>query len=253
MMLGIGIGPVISRILFSLEVNVSVVFFMGACLSGFSALLFIRLGSKEKNNNNAIHGTASLTLRDARSVFSSDALIPILMIAIGGSIFGCLTNYQTVIAEAKSIDFSLFFLIFAITIVVSRLGLASKLNSLPPYPTAIALLLIMCAALASYSYLPQSSFTFIITTIIFGVGYGLTYSVLNGIVANIKQTDHLQAALLIFPLAYFIGLYGFPYIGGWLLVRWDVTTLLVTLMLLGLLKMGLAMYGFFRHTTTHKL
>ncbi|WP_261841292.1 MFS transporter [Aliamphritea ceti] len=241
MMLGVGTGPVLGRVFQALALSINDIFILGAALSAVSAGLFLSLKNDVSESSEGLFQSgASLSMERIKAVFNTKARVPVLMIAIGGAIFGCLTNFQTIIAEAKGIDFSLFFSVFVVTVVVSRLGLAGKINTQPAYPVAVILLILMCLSLASYTFVMQSATVFIATTVVFALGYGLTYSVLNGVVANIKESDLLQPALLVFPLAYFVGLYGFPFIGGWLLSVGGVDMLLAVLLLLGALELILA-------------
>ena len=61
-----------------------------------------------------------------------------------------------------------------------------------------------------------------------GVGYGLTYSVINGLVANEVPPGSTSQALLLFSLAYFIGVFGFPLLAGKIIVEHGMPTLLLS-------------------------
>ena len=244
MMFGIGLGPISARLMLSHGFDITHVFWLAIGFSLVSAALSLSLLPAERSRGNEDWGgSARLTISSVRAVLATPAVTPILMIALGGSIFGCLTNYQVAIATAKGVDFSIFFVAFVLTVVISRVGFAGWISDKSPYPLLCGLLLPMCCALVLYAFLPLTDVTYTLTTILFGSGYGLAYSVLNGIVANIEETEWLQAALLVFPLAYFAGLYGFPFIGGWLIVTAGVDTLLVVLLCLGLLELLLAVFG----------
>ncbi|MDX8442333.1 hypothetical protein [Mesorhizobium australafricanum] len=56
---------------------------------------------------------------------------------------------------------------------------------------------------------------YIAATILFATGYGLTYSTLNAMVVNLAGERDLSApvASQVFTLGYFVGLFGFPYVG----------------------------------------
>ncbi|MCG8559126.1 MAG: MFS transporter [Hyphomicrobiales bacterium] len=243
MMLGIGLGPVLGRVLEWAGLSVSGVFAIAAGLSLIGAGLALVL---VRSDLSISHGSASLNLAVLGRVLRTRAALPTVMIAIGGGIFGCLTSYQAPISEAIGVDYALFFAVFVVTVVGARLGLAGHIGRQPPYATAFALLSIMVAALLSWVRLPQSPLVYSATTVLFAFGYGLTYSVLNGIVANIEQQDLAPPALLVFPLAYFLGLYGTPFLGGWVIATHGAEMLLFVLVMLGLVEWCLAAVGLIR-------
>ena len=248
MMLGIGLGPVLGRALDWAGLSVSGVFAIAAGLSLMNAGLALVLMRSDLATG---HGATSLTLAVVFRVLRTRAALPTVMIAIGGGIFGCLTSFQAPISEAIGVDYALFFAVFVVTVVAARLSLAAHIGRQPPYPTVFALLGLMVAALLSWVLVPQSPLVHGATTVLFAVGYGLTYSVLNGIVANIDRQDLVSPALLVFPLAYFFGLYGAPFLGGWVIATLGAQMLLLMLAVLGLVEWCLACIGL-RCGRTHR-
>ncbi|WP_430440919.1 hypothetical protein [Shinella sp.] len=51
-----------------------------------------------------------------------------------------------------------------------------------------------------------------------GLGYGLGYSIIQAQTVNDAPSPLRSAALTWFVIAYFIGIFGFPMLGGWLIV-----------------------------------
>ena len=244
MMLGIGLGPVLGRALDWAGLSISGVFALAAGLSLIGAGLALVLARSDVPDS---HGTTSLSMAVLGKLLKTRAALPAIMIAIGGGIFGCLTSFQAPISEAIGVDYALFFAVFVVTVVVARLSLAAQIGLQPPYPTVFALLGMMVAALLSWVLVPQSPLVYGATTVLFAVGYGLTYSVLNGLVANIEQQDLASPALLVFPLAYFLGLYGAPFLGGWVIATHGADILLLALAVLGLVEWCLAGLGLARN------
>ena len=240
MMLGIGLGPVLGRVLESAGLSVSAVFVIAAGLSLTSSGLALALVPSDRRVG---HSSTSLNPAVLFRVLKTRAALPTVMIAIGGGIFGCLTSFQAPISESIGVDYALFFAVFVVTVVAARLSLAAHIGRQPPYPTVLALLGLMVAALLSWVLVPQSPLVYGATTVLFAVGYGLTYSVLNGIVANIEQHELASPALLVFPLAYFLGLYGAPFLGGWVIATQGAHMLLLALAVFGLVELCLAGVG----------
>jgi MFS family permease len=59
----------------------------------------------------------------------------------------------------------------------------------------------------------------IMSAILTGLGYGLVYSVIQTWAVNNTAQDYRHAALTWFVLSYFVGIFGFPVVGGWVLVH----------------------------------
>ncbi|BCQ60506.1 hypothetical protein PBOI14_22560 [Pseudomonas sp. Boi14] len=68
------------------------------------------------------------------------------------------------------------------------------------------------------------------------MGYGLTYSVINGLAANEAPAGRTSQALLLFSLSYFIGVFGFPWLAGRIIVEAGIQVLLFTVLGVALLN-----------------
>jgi len=241
MMFGIGAGPAVGNVLVESGWPVERV------LQGAGAMSLIAAGTFATMRRGR-HGAdqdlwkrqADLTLQSAKRLLTSDAALPIVMIALGGSIFGCLTNYQSAIAAHFGVGLGLFFTVFVIIVVTARFFFALFGTRLPMRPLIVALTVCTAVSLFGFWHLVEDSGAFLVATAFFAVGYGLSYSVLNGIVAHTRHQDLVQAGLLLFPLAYFAGLYGFPFVGSRLLLTLGVHGLLGTLTALAILQAVLA-------------
>jgi MFS family permease len=82
----------------------------------------------------------------------------------------------------------------------------------------------------------NDSVSYLMAAVMLGIGYGLTYSVINGLAANEAPAGTLSQALLLFSLAYFIGVFGFPFVAGKIIVEYGMTTLLHTVLMISLLN-----------------
>ena len=79
-------------------------------------------------------------------------------------------------------------------------------------------------------------------TAIFAVGYGLTYAALSSVTVDIAQERALSVAgaSQMFTLGYFVGLFGFPYIGGLVVHFGGVNALLAALAAIVAVAAGVA-------------
>lgn len=78
------------------------------------------------------------------------------------------------------------------------------------------------------------------TAALLGVGYGLNYSVINGLAANEAPPGLTAQALLLFSLSYFIGVFGFPFITGTLISSTGVKGMLLSIGLIALFAWALS-------------
>lgn len=79
----------------------------------------------------------------------------------------------------------------------------------------------------------------IASALLTGLGYGLVYTVIQSWAVNEAPTQYRHAALTWFVLSYFVGVFGFPVLGGWLLVRFGRDGLLLALLAAALAELAL--------------
>ena len=68
---------------------------------------------------------------------------------------------------------------------------------------------------------------YLLVAFLFGIGYGVSYPILAAMAANDADTDLVPQTLQVFALTYFIGIFGFPLIAGWMIVELGASSLLV--------------------------
>ncbi len=61
----------------------------------------------------------------------------------------------------------------------------------------------------------------------FGIGYGVSYPILAAMAANDADPALLPQTLQFFALSYFIGIFGFPLVAGWMIVEMGSSALLM--------------------------
>jgi hypothetical protein len=82
----------------------------------------------------------------------------------------------------------------------------------------------------------QGNLGYLLAAALLGVGYGLNYSVINGLAANQAPLGHTPQALLLFSLAYFLGVFGFPWLAGNLIVSGGTEAMFGALLVIALLN-----------------
>lgn len=234
MMTGIGSGPLLGRAASAVGLPVTSAFYLAALASLVGVLLFWQIGARLKSTQ--VTSAARITWRATTQVLGSRALFPIIMVGLGGCVFGGLSSFQTSYAEARALDYSLFFLGFMSAAISSRMLIAGYVVKRDPLRASCLLSGLMLGSIVLFAFGVHSGFTYLLAALMLGVGYGLTYSVINGLAANEAPTGTTSQALLLFSLAYFIGVFGFPLLAGTIIVEKGMATLLLTVLAVALVN-----------------
>jgi MFS family permease len=234
MMTGIGSGPLLGRAASALGWPVTSAFYLAAVASLIGVLLFWRLGARLKSTQAT--SAAKITWQATTQVLGSRAVFPIIMVGLGGCVFGGLSSFQTSYATARSLDYSLFFLGFMSAAISSRMLIAGYVVKRDPLRASCLLSGLMLGSIVLFAFGVHSGFTYLLAALMLGVGYGLTYSVINGLAANEAPTGSTAQALLLFSLSYFIGVFGFPLLAGKIIVEQGMATLLLTVLAVALVN-----------------
>ncbi|MDR6917685.1 MFS family permease [Pseudomonas sp. 3296] len=234
MMTGIGSGPLLGRAASALGYPVTAAFYLAALASLIGVLLFWRLDAHLKKTPTT--SVARISWRATAQVLSSRAMFPIIMVGLGGCVFGGLSSFQTSYAASRSLDYSLFFFGFMGAAISSRMLIAGIVVKRDPFRASCLLSGLMMGSIVLFGFVVDSGVSYVLAAVMLGVGYGLTYSVINGLAANEAPHGTTSQALLLFSLAYFIGVFGFPLLAGKLIVEHGMPTLLLTVLAVAVLN-----------------
>jgi MFS family permease len=243
MMSGIGTGPILGRGAKLLDWPLEVTYCVAAATSFCGAVIFFLLHEPMRRIV-ATHGAAKATRLSWASllrVLKSKAAFPIAMVGLGGAIFGGLSSFQTAYATSKGLDFSIFFIGFMSAAIGCRMFVSGIVVRLNPYLTAAVLTFLVVVSVAMFQFLVTDWASYLLASVTLGVGYGLTYSVINGLAANEAPQGETPQALLLFSLSYFIGVFGYPLLAGHLIVARGVSALLAATMLIALANFAIAL------------
>lgn len=228
-MAGIGGGPVILNLLVhqaGLAVETAFMLVGMACLC--AAVLLWLFGSLAPGQ--ARSAKVRPWVRPVAVIVRSPSVRPIVMVALGACVFSGLQTFQSSLVEGTSANPATFFAVYAITVVLARLLLARLLANLPQVHLAVGLLTCMTLGVLAMFGVGLHPVFQILSAILTGIGYGLVYSVIQTWAVNNTPQDYRHAALTWFVLSYFVGIFGFPIIGGWVLVHLGRETFLAILL-----------------------
>ncbi len=169
------------------------------------------------------------------------ALYPILMVGLGACVFSGLLTFQTSLVRGTGLEAGTFFAAYALTVVVARFILAPAINRADGDRAAIALLVLMVLGVVVAFALPYGAAIQIASAILLGLGYGLVYTVIQTQAVNDAPADLRNAALTWFVIAYFVGIFGFPVLGGWLIVTIGTAGFLTAVLAFAVAELALAL------------
>ena len=239
---GFGISPVLAAWLQEVDVTIAEIFqLMGVLCLGSGALFFVITTRVQALAANAItEPTSRLDWSTLKRIMQSPAWLPITMVCLGASVFAGMTNFQTVFASARGLDYSIYFLAYTITVISCRLLLIGFKGGTTPYRTIAILQAIMAASVVIFIVMENTQPLYILVAIMFGIGYGASYPILTAMAADDAESDLVPQTLQLFALSYFIGVFGFPLIAGSLIVSVGHTPLLVIVALLASIEASMA-------------
>ncbi len=134
-------------------------------------------------------------------------MLPVVMLAIGACTFAGLSTFQSIYAETRGLSPNVFFLTFTVTTVTLRFSVAGMIGKLPLGRLALTLFVTTLIGIGLLVLNPGSELLYVVATVLFAIGYGLTYSTLNAMVVNLagERGLSISTASQVFTLAYFRG------------------------------------------------
>ncbi len=242
LMSGFGLSPVFASWMTSRGFSITDAFQVVAVLCMLSGILFIFLKVPIESHAHAEEPNvrSRLSFSIIASIFRSRAWLPVVMVFLGASVFAGLNNFQTSIAKAEELNYADYFLAYTITTVLCRIFFAGLSGGKSPYLLIGLLQSVMCASALLFLFINGTPWIYITCAILFGIGYGASYPILAAMAANDANEDLIPQTLQLFALSYFIGIFGFPYVAGWLIVDFSIPTLIVVVAILAAIEATMA-------------
>lgn len=152
-----------------------------------------------------------------REFFRSKAIYPIVMVLIGACLFSSMMNFQVSYAKINHLNYSWYFFFYTLVVIVSRFTLSKAIAKISHAIILPSLVFIMIAAMIIFMFIGYGLVIYIISAILFGLSYGLIYPLIKAIAVNVISNKLHDVSLTYFTLSYFIGVYVFPFINGFML------------------------------------
>lgn len=230
LMAGFGLSPVLAAGMTRWGYTVQDAFYLTGLLSAVAGVLFFVLRPAVHTYEISDGGGAQpsrLSVGGALAICRSPAWLPVVMVTLGASVFAGMNNFQTVMAAERGLDYAGYFLIYTITVVIFRAVLSRFSGGPNPYRTIAWLQYIMGGSVLLFLLSGASVPLYWLVAVLFGIGYGVSYPILAAMAANDARDDLVPQTLQLFALTYFIGIFGFPLLAGWVLVEMGTASLLI--------------------------
>ncbi|OAJ54127.1 MFS transporter [Paraburkholderia ginsengiterrae] len=179
-------------------------------------------------------------LRDIGTIARTRAAYPIVMVALCACVFSGLMTFQMSLVQGTGSQASTFFSIYTITVVAARWLFTQFVIRIRREVATKVLLAVMVLGIVAMFAVPYHAMFHPASAVLLGTGYGLVYPIIQTQTVNDSETMYRQAALTWFVVSYFIGTFGFPAVGGWVLVHMGKEALIALIAVCGLAALMLA-------------
>ncbi len=229
LMAGFGLSPVMASMMESADLTVNDAFFLTAVLCAVAGVIFLVIVAPVRTHSAASgpEPRSSLSLTAVRAIMGSRARLPVIMVCLGASVFAGMNNFQTVIADERGLNYADYFLTYTLTVVLFRVVLARFKGGASPYLTIAALQYVMFGSVVLFLGIGGNLPMYLVVAFLFGIGYGVSYPILAAMAVNDADPALLPQTLQFFALSYFIGIFGFPLVAGWMIVEMGSSALLM--------------------------
>jgi len=241
-MAGFGLSPVLGAYLSKSQFGIASTFTLTAGLCLISGVIFMKLRKPiaSLSISSVDNDHSGLDWTGIKVVIQSRALRPIVMVGIGASVFAAVTNFQTVYASEHGLDCAQYFLAYTITVIICRVLFAEFVDGHAPYGVIAILLAVMVISVVCFLFFTDSQILYILGAVLFGIGYGVSYPIVKAMAANDANPAYMSQTLQLFGLSYFIGVFGFPFVAGWIITTTGIATLLTVAAVLSVIESVLA-------------
>jgi MFS family permease len=240
-MTGICGGPVLVGLMMAESgLSLQAVFRIVAAMAMVAALLLMIFTFREPRSGH--ERALRCWVKKLPTLLTGPAQRPIIMVGLGGAVFSGMMAFQDSLTQGTQASSRLFFSLHALTAVIARLLLVKRLPCWPRRPLIMGLMSCLIVGLLCLQGLTIHPVFQIAAAMLTGVGYGLLYPVIQTWAVNGSELPDRHAALTWFVMFYFIGIFGYPVFGGWLLVVAGKSGFIWSLVLLALLELVVGLW-----------
>jgi MFS family permease len=252
---GIGLGPVLGRQLLDLGLGLQDVFLAAGavCVAAASLTLWSgRLAPGWTRPAPSAPGPGSQSpglMRAMRSIASSDAASLLVMIMLFACLFTTMTHFQTTFARSRGLHFSIFYVTYTTSVIVSRLVIAAIVRRRDPALLIALSVSVMTTGVVSFLLVGSNAQAYAAASALLGLGYGLALPTVQARAVNVSHECVRPRVLPLVGLVFMTAILGFPIVAGALITSFGYRTLFAVLLSLAGIQALIAWQPLFR---THR-
>ena len=241
---GIGVGPVISRLLVETPLGFRGTFLLAGVVCLVATVLTLLVGTlvsdagKEGAERN---GVSPVSFGVAmRRILVSEAAFSLVMILLFACLFTTMTSFQPTFAGARGLDYSVFYVTYTVAVIFSRFVLGGLVARFDPRLVIAGSVSVMALAVASFLAVGSNGIFYGISSAFLGLGYGLA---LPGVQAQAVNVSEEQVRLRVLPMAGMLfegAILGFPLVAGWVITGFGYRALFALLLTFALVQVTIA-------------
>ncbi len=203
------------------------VFQIAVLFSFVSIIAFLKLGELFQIEANLSERVSIKGIN--LKITKTEAIFPFIMVFLGACVFSIMMNFQTEYAENRGLNFSLFYFFYSLSVVICRIVLGGVLTSKNPLSPMPYLLCLMLFGLLVMIFNSSNSILYFVSAVCLGTSYGLAYPLIKTYAVKVSSENDRHDVLSFFTLSYFVGVYFYPMVAGFVLSQFGDTGYLLSL------------------------
>jgi len=246
---GIGAGPVIARLLVETPLGFRGTFLAAAvvCVAAVAATLVVGVLAPDARTDVATEGAGATAVpfgAAIRRILGSEAAFSLAMILLFACLFTSMTSFQPTFADARGLDYSVFYVAYTVAVIFSRFVLAGMASRFDPRLVIAASVSVMAIAVASFLAVGSNVLAYGVSSALLGLGYGLALPSVQAQSVNVSEEAVRPRVLPIAGMLFEGTIYGFPLIAGWVISGFGYRALFTVLVAFALVQVAIAWWRY---------
>jgi MFS family permease len=256
--IGIGVGPVIARVLVETDFGFQGTFLVASVICLTAAGLTVTVGfltsdprteDAEAGGGVAANNGAASFGEALRRILRSEAVFSLVMIVLFACLFTSMTQFQTTFARSQGLDYAIFYATYTVAVVFSRFVLARMASRFDARLVIASAVSVMGFGMVTFLLVGSSVLLYGVASGLLGLGYGLALPSVQAQAVNVSEEPVRPRVLPIAGLLFQAAILGFPLIAGWVIAGFGYPTLFAVLVFFALAQ---AIIGWWRYSAARR-
>lgn len=239
---GIGAGPIVGRQLVETPLGFRGTFVTAGVVCAVAVVLTLVVGALTPDvRADARQRAGGPSLREAVGrIARSEAAFSLAMILLFACLFTSMTQFQTTFADARGLNYSLFYLSYSVAVIFSRFVLAGLVSRRQPWAVIAVAVSVMAAAVAAFLAVGSNPVLYVAAAAVLGLGYGLALPAVQAQAVNLSEAAVRPRVLPLAGLLFQGAVLAFPLAAGAVIANLGYGALFVLLVVLALTQAAIA-------------